>query len=156
MHQDCFRRPCARTLKERAIRGYVWHSQRRSLSEGGSRRQMTKLRRSAGHPLGVRSGASGFVAEGGDVDAIAGSESLRVCAERLDFAGAVRARDVGERRLARVRAAADVRVDGIDAGRADTDDNLGWARFRIGHLLEVQDFRAAELSNDDGFHESRA
>ena len=118
-----------RALKQRAIRRAVGHAERRALPERHARRQLMQLRRAAQRELGVRAGAGGRGADAADVDAIASRETLDVGADRLDFAGAVLARRVGQRRLARIRAGRDVRVDRIHARGAHAHDDVARSRL---------------------------
>ena len=64
----------------------------------------------------------------------------------------VRTRDEGQRGLARVRAAADVDVDGIHANGSQANDHLIGTGNRLRDILELQHLGAAMLSNDDSSH----
>ncbi len=110
-------------MEERAVRRGVGHADRGALREraaapaGGTPGSARRPPRSAYAPSCALGGAD-------HVDAVAGSHALHVGADRFDLAGRVRARDVGQRGQARVRAGADVRVDRVDAGRADAHEHL--------------------------------
>src|SRR5439155_4007061 len=71
------------------------------------------------------------------------------------IAGAIRARRVRKRRRARVRAASNVGVDGIDARRANTYDDLIGSRRWIGNILQTHHLGSAELVYADRFHRLR-
>ena len=94
------------------------------------------------------------VLRGGAVDehAIADRDVLDVRANGFDFAARVGTGNERQGGLARVRAAADVDVDRIDADGSKPNHDLIGPRLRIGDVLELQDLRAAMLSNDDRFH----
>ena len=86
----------------------------------------------------------------GEVDAIADREAGHAVADRVDDAGAVAARRVGQRRLDRVGAGADVGLDRVHAGGVDPDPHLARSGPRIGHLGEGQDFGSAEGRHTNG------
>ncbi len=105
--------------------------------------------------LGVRASVvADRVLGGGAVDkhAIADSDLLYARTNGFDFAARVRSGNERQRGLARVRAAADVDIDRIDADGSQANHDLIRTRLRVRYVLELQDLRAAVLSNDDGFH----
>ena len=90
--------------------------------------------------LGIRAAVVAVrVLGGGAVDehAIADGDRLDVRADRFDFAAGVGSGNEGQRGLARVRAAADVDVDGIHADGAQPHDHLIGRRHRIGDDLRA-------------------
>ena len=105
--------------------------------------------------LGVRAAVVAVRVLGGravDEHAIADGDRLDVRADRFDLAAGIGAGDEGQRGLARVRAAADVHVDGIHADGSQSNDHLIGARLRIGNIFELQHLGAAVLANDDRLH----
>ena len=49
-------------------------------------------------------------------------------------------------------AGADVGIDGIDARRADANQELSFAGLGLGRFFEAHDFRPAELMHTNRFH----
>ena len=86
------------------------------------------------------------------VDTIARLESLYVRTNCLHNAGGIHSRCVGQIRLARVSARADVCIDRIQAGRFHAHQHLSRIRFQVGHILKLQDLGATKLAYTDRFH----
>ena len=137
---------------QRAIRGAVGHTKRRSLRERHALGQAVQLRWTAARALGVGSGAGDGVADAADVHAIAGLDSRHVRADRFDLAGAVLAGRVRQHRLARVEAGAEVGVDWVDAGGAHTHHDLAGSRRRIGNIFQFHNGGTAELVYSNRLH----
>ena len=87
------------------------------------------------------------------VDAVARLRFFHARADRFDDSCGVRARRVGKRWLDRVGACAHVGVVGIHTCGMDSDEDLSGGGFGRGDFLELQDFGAAEFTNEDGFHD---
>src|SRR5207245_3363778 len=156
VHEHGLARTRARAMEEGAVRGCVWHAKRRALRVRRARGQAMKLRRRADRALGVGAGASRLVPESRDVDAVAWRETRDVRTDRLDVAGTIGSWNIRQRRLARVRAAANVHIDGIHARGADANEDLRRSRRRIGNVFEPQDLRTAELTNNDRFQRTNS
>jgi len=145
----------AGAVKERPVGGRVRHTHRRALRVRDRFRQPVDMVEAADCPFGVRATVvADRVLGGGAVDehAIADRDLRDVGADGFDFAAGIGSGNERQGGLARVGAAADVDVDGIDADRSNPNHNLIGAWFRIGDILELQDLRTAMLSNDDGLH----
>jgi hypothetical protein len=113
-----------------------------------------QLRRRADRVFGIRAGAERDVVAR-DVNAIAVLKAGYVGADRLDFAGAVGARHVRQRGLARVGAAADVPIHRVDAGSMHADQDFTRSRLRGRPLFDPHHVGAAELTNDNRAHDAR-
>ena len=136
-------------VEERAVGRGVGHA------DGGPLRE--------GEPLGqgvnagllderhLRVGAAG--GEGGIDPASRGQP--RAGARGLHEAGAVEARNEGQRRLEGVGPGADIGVGRVDPSGFDPDDGLSGAGDRLRDVPQLQDFRAAEALDLDGFHAMR-
>ena len=86
-------------------------------------------------------------------DPLAGFEARDLRSSRFDHSRGIHAGRVRQRRLERVRAAADVSLDRVHAGGANAHNDLARAGLGIRNILELQNVRLAELMNADGFHD---
>jgi hypothetical protein len=84
-------------------------------------------------------------------DALAHDDFGDIGADGFDNAGAFEPER--ERQVAFVEAAAQLRVEQIDASRLHGDEDLAGARSGQGHVLEHQSFGTAVSVDTDGFHE---
>src|SRR6266481_9659581 len=73
-------------------------------------------------------------------------------ADRFNQSRGIRTGRVGKRRFDCVSARAHVGVVGIHASSVDADENLSSGEFWRRDFLELQDFGAAELMNQNCFH----
>ena len=76
-------------------------------------------------------------------------------ANSVDRAADVCVRGVGQIRLPRVQAGADVGVNRVHADGAHSNQDLARADGRQRRLLDLQDLGAAELAHNDRFHDER-
>src|SRR6266481_2915343 len=86
------------------------------------------------------------------IHAIARFHLLDAIAYRFNQSRGIRAGRVGKRRCDGVSARAHVGVVRIHASGVDTDENLSSGEFWRRDFLELQDFGAAELMNENCFH----
>jgi hypothetical protein len=70
----------------------------------------------------------------------------------LHLAGDLEADDVGFTGRRRITAEPLQQVGAVYAGGADADDQVAFARLRIGHFRDLEDLGPARLLHDDGAH----
>src|SRR5688572_5964742 len=88
------------------------------------------------------------------VDAITWLERRNVWTDPFDGAADVGSWRVWEIWFARVRAGADIALDGIHTDGVDANEELPGSRYWIGHLLEPHDVRGTKLFDDNRLHVS--
>jgi len=85
--------------------------------------------------------------------AIAEFESFDAAADFDHFAGGIDAGHVGQLNRHRILAGAHDAIErAVDRDRANSDNDLARAGFRLGSIRVVQDLRSAEFSDDNSFH----
>ncbi len=88
----------------------------------------------------------------GRVNPVANFQVGHTSADRFDNSRCVSAGSIGQRRLSRISARADVGLDWIDSGSPDTHQNLARAGGEMRHFLQLHDLRFTELMHSNGFH----
>jgi hypothetical protein len=146
--EDGLARHGAGLLEEGAVGGRVGRVDAGALLEGDASGQAVRLRLGAQRQFGV-----GARQAPRHVDALARGDARHALADGRDDARPVEPRRVRQRGPDGVRAAADVRVDRVDARGGDAHQNLPRPRPRVFHLLRPQNLRPAELSNSNRLHQ---
>src|ERR1700687_1194812 len=147
MNQNRFGAVRLRFVMDGMVRRGIRDKDASALREGDATGQQKNLRLGRERVFGVGAGKTFR-----DVDAVAGFYFFHAIADGVDDACSIGSGRVGKRWDYSVVARAGVSIGGIDTGGVDFYQYLSGGGLGCGDVLELENFRTAELTNENGFH----